>query len=59
MNRSAKAFLSLLLISLLFTVFPAELVVSILLFLAVSYGGIVLIGLATSHDTKMKKVDKT
>jgi len=59
MNSSAKTVIRLLLISLLFTIVPAELAISTLLFLAISYGGIMLIKLATSYDTKMKKVDKT
>jgi len=59
MNSSAKTVIRLLLISLLFTIVPAELAISTLLFLGISYGGIMLIKLATSYDTKMKKVDKT
>jgi len=63
MNRLSLAFrllfLGILFTSFLFGVFPVELTIVTLLFLAICYGGILLIRLATSHDAKMKKADKT
>ncbi|MGY6277805.1 hypothetical protein [Methylomonas sp. MgM2] len=63
MNRLARIyrifFLGLLFAFFLFGVFPVEIVVVTFLFLAISYGGIVLIRIATHYDGKMKKVDKT
>ena len=63
MNVSTKHyktfFIGLLFNIFLFAVLPPEFVFSTLLFVAISYGGITLIKLATSYDSKMKKVDKT
>jgi len=58
-NTYRILFLGILFTFCLFGVFPVEFTVVTLLFLAICYCGILLIKLATSQDSKMKKVDKT
>ncbi|MCQ8105276.1 hypothetical protein NP590_14265 [Methylomonas sp. SURF-2] len=54
-----KLFLGILALSGLFSFLPPEFVVSTLLFIAITYAGISVIKLATSHDLKTKKENKT
>jgi hypothetical protein len=58
-KRYAKLLIGLSLLAGLFGILPAEFVVAILLFGAVTYGGVLMIRLATSYDLKTKRINKT
>ncbi|MCK9604869.1 MAG: hypothetical protein M0R33_00275 [Methylomonas sp.] len=54
-----KLALGFLFILGLLSFLPAEFVLATLLFIAVTYGGVVVIKLATSYDLKDKRENKT
>lgn len=55
----SKLFLGFLALIGLSSVLPPEFVVSTLLFIAITYAGVTVIKLATSHDLKTKRENKT
>lgn len=57
LNR--KFLLGFLSLTALFSVLPPEFVIATLLFIAVTYGGVSVIKLATSHDLKVKQDNET
>ncbi|MDD1621281.1 MAG: hypothetical protein LUQ11_07350 [Methylococcaceae bacterium] len=63
MNKPIKLYgkflIGLSLLAGLFGILPAEFVVAVLLFGAVTYGGVLMIRLATSYDLKTKRINKT
>lgn len=63
MNKSNRLYIKLiagfLFLAGLLTILPPEFVLSIFLFIGVTYGGVMMIKLAMSYDLKTKRANKT